>query len=225
MLQGNESNVMRLDMGVLGPPVERFVIYIHPVCSLGRWLEWSAIFGQGHSHRSRSKQASSHSSAATDPSYVFKQNSRSAAGGSLLLQGIRMKYETRRELRYGQQIAKHWKRRRRRIYSNNFCASFIAAGSSINMAGRRGDTARFDTQYPECYGLTGRDREESRLSLLVRYFLSRLVHYYPHARTFPAPKREHICIHRRPPLITITSRHFLPMKSTNRFNIAEEIIS
>ena len=99
-------------------------------------------------------------------------------------QGIRMKYETRRELRYGQQIAKHWKRKRR-IYSNNFCASFIAAGSSINMAGRRGDTARFDTQYPECYGLTGRDREESRLSsVAVRYFLSRLVHY-PHALSPP----------------------------------------
>ena len=50
------------------------------------------------------------------------------------------------------------------ILERNFCASFIAAGSSINMAGRRGDTARFDTQYPECYGLTGRDREERRLS-------------------------------------------------------------
>ena len=117
--------------------------------------------------------------------FQTKQNSRSAAGGSLLLH-VQMKYETRRELRYGQQIAKHWKRSR--IYSNNFCASFIPAGSSINIAGRRGDTARFDTQYPECYGLTGRDREESRLSrlcrLLVRYFLSRLVHY-PHALSPP----------------------------------------
>ena len=131
----------------------------------------------------------------TKAGYVFKQNSRSAAsqaaaGGSLLLQGIWMKYETRRELRYGQQIAKH-RKRRIILRERNFCASFIAAAaSSINIAGRRGDTARFDTQYPECYGLTGRDREgESRLSrlsrrLLVRYFLSRLVHY-PHALSPP----------------------------------------
>ena len=72
--------------------------------------------------------------------------------------------------------------------------SLLHAGSSINMAGRRGDTARFDTQYPECYGLTGRDREtESRLSrrrcrLLVRYFLSRLVHTLPTRTHFPRPK-------------------------------------
>ena len=61
------------------------------------------------------------------------------------------------------------------------------------MESRGGDTARFDTQYPECYGLRAiegenereRERErESRLShrhyrLIVRYFLCRLVHALP----------------------------------------------
>ena len=41
----------------------------------------------------------------------------------------------------------------------NFGPSFIAAPSSINMASRGRDTARFDTQYPECYGLRKRERD------------------------------------------------------------------
>ena len=119
------------------------------------------------------------------------------------VQGIWMKYETRRASLWSANGETSMWMECRRLSSINFVLlSLSLSVSSINIASGGRDTARFDTQYPECYGLRKRGRE-SRLSrrLIVRYFLcpqSGTLRTLP-TRTFPAPKREHICIHRRSP--------------------------